>query len=210
MAVGFADRNFPVAGKTPEMVDANDVDQLENPAHPLDPPGIAFERMGAPAVQRVAPALAGGAEKIGPNAGDNAHPALFVQLEQLLARPDLGALAGNEDGGVADDFHTAFIGIGPQLFPLAEKTPLAEFPEGDAFGMGGARLLQGLRITPGQRRGPVAPVAAAVQRTAWSGLAMMHLRDYKTPFPLSFPPRWRYWWRYGVHGDVGVKRTPAG
>ena len=68
--------------------------------------------MRVPAVQRVAPALAGGAEVVGRHAGHHGRPAVRVELEQLGPRPDVGALVGDEDRHVADDLDAALVGIG--------------------------------------------------------------------------------------------------
>ena len=48
-----AGRDFPVAGEAAEVVDAHDVHQLEGAAHAVDPPRVAFGRMGRPAIQRM-------------------------------------------------------------------------------------------------------------------------------------------------------------
>ena len=159
---GLVRRDFPIACKAPEMINPHHIDQLENMADALDPPGKTFGCMGTPAIERVAPALACRAEEVGWHAGDDGGTAVGIELEKFRARPDFGALVGDEDRRIADDLDAACVGICAQFFPLPEKTPLGKLPEGDACSVLGASLPQGLRITMGQRRRPVGPVDALV------------------------------------------------
>ncbi len=97
------------------------VHQFEGAPHALHPPCVAVAAWRAPAVQRVAPALAGGAEEVGRHAGHHRRAAVGAQLEQRLVGPDLGTVVGDEDRHVADDLHATLVGIVLQLQPLAEE-----------------------------------------------------------------------------------------
>ena len=117
--------------------------------------------MRAPAVQRVAPSLPGVAEQIGWHARHSGRLAVRVQFEQARVRPHLGAVVGDEDGRVADDPDGALVGVALERMPLAEETPLAERPEGHAFGAQPGGLLHRQWVPPRQRLVPVGPVQAA-------------------------------------------------
>src|SRR5437879_13796592 len=88
------------------MIDAHQVDQLEQMAEAFDPPLIARGGHGIPLVQRVAPQLTGGAEIVRWYAGRNERKPALVELEQVLVRPHVGAVVRAEDGDVADDGDT--------------------------------------------------------------------------------------------------------
>jgi hypothetical protein len=144
------------------VVDAHDVDELEGAPDAVHPPGIAVLGVLGPAVQRVAPALARGAEEVGRHAGDDGRTAALVQLEQMLVGPHLGAEIGDEDRRVADDLHPLGVGIRLEACPLAIETPLPETPEEDAFGQALASGIQWGCLALGQAGLPVAPIGPSV------------------------------------------------
>ncbi len=163
----FGGRDLPVARKAAEVVDADEIHQLEDAAQPAQPPAEAVGGMGLPAVQRVAPALAGGAEVVGRHAGDGDRPAVAVELEQGLVRPDVGAVATDEDRRVAEQAHAALVRVTAQRRPLAVEAPLAEAPERHALGVLGLRPRQRRRFAAHQRarpRRPLGPVVGLAQR----------------------------------------------
>ena len=69
MAVVASGRHFPRRFESAEVIDANAIDQRQQRAEALDPPGVSGLRERVPAVVRIAPELAGGAEVVGRHAG---------------------------------------------------------------------------------------------------------------------------------------------
>ena len=116
------------------MVDAHFVYKLVYRAEPLYPPAIAVGSHGLVVVQRIAPQLAIGAEIIGRHAGDGRGIAAFVQLEQLLMSPAVGAVVGDKHGHVTEDLHAVVMGIFPKSLPLAVENILQEFIMGYGAG----------------------------------------------------------------------------
>src|SRR5207253_8378568 len=55
-------RHLPGSLEATKMVDANEVDQLQKVAEPVDPPSVPIVSHRAPVVERVTPQLACGAE----------------------------------------------------------------------------------------------------------------------------------------------------
>ena len=109
------------------MVDAHFVYKLVYRAEPLYPPAIAVGSHGLVIVQRVAPQLAVGAEIVGRHAGDGRRIAAFVQLEQLLMSPAVGAVVSDKHGHVTENLHAVVMGIFPKSLPLAVENILQEF-----------------------------------------------------------------------------------
>ena len=157
---GLAGCDLPVRQEAAKVIDAHDIDKLEGASYSLGPPSKTFLLVRAPAVQGVAPALAGGAEQIRRHAGHHRRPQVAAKLEEFGPRPDVCALLRNEDRHVTHDPDATLVGIGLQEQPLAEESPLAKLPEGDALCM--------LLVGRGHRCGsalrecgiPLAPVAS--------------------------------------------------
>ena len=105
------------------MIDAHPIDQVEQRAEALDPPGVAGPLERVPAVVRIAPQLAGRAEVVRRHAGDDGRTAVCVEAEQLAAGPDVGAVVGDEDGEVAHD------GDRSRAAGIADAPPLLEEQE---------------------------------------------------------------------------------
>ena len=89
-------RNRPVGDVAAEVVDAAEVDELERAPKALAPPAVAGRAVDGPVVQRVPPALAGRAERVGRRPGD------LAVREQLRPASEIGALVGHVDREVAD------------------------------------------------------------------------------------------------------------
>ncbi len=70
--VALGDR--PVRDEAAEVVDAREVDELEDAAEALDPPAVARRAVHGPVVERVAPVLAVGVQRVGRRARDLAAP----------------------------------------------------------------------------------------------------------------------------------------
>ena len=92
----------PVGFEAAEVVEADDVVEGVGAADAVDPPVEAALVQDIPAIERIAPALAGRAEVVGRHAGDADGREVFVELEEIGMGPDVGAVEGDEDGDVAD------------------------------------------------------------------------------------------------------------
>src|SRR5258708_6280866 len=99
----FARRNLPELGKPAEMIEADVVKIVRDPAHPVDPPGISLLLHHVPAIKRIAPALSVFAEKIRGHAGDDFGIEFGIQTKQIGMGPDVGAVEFYEDRDVAHD-----------------------------------------------------------------------------------------------------------
>ena len=103
----FFSGDGPVGLEAAEVVEADDVVHGVGAADAIDPPvAIAFEQH-VPAVEGVAPALAGLAEVVGGDAGDADGREVFAELEDVGMSPDVGAVVGDEDGDVANEADAA-------------------------------------------------------------------------------------------------------
>ena len=96
-------RHFPVGLETTEVIDADQVDPLQEGVQAVDPPGEALLLVHLPAVERVAPELPRRAEEIGWNPGLNRRPAALVQEEEVGPGPDVRTVMRREDRDVADE-----------------------------------------------------------------------------------------------------------
>src|SRR2546428_458217 len=119
-------RDLPVGLEPAEVVEADEVHEPERGAEALDPPRVAGPVHLLPAVERVAPELAGGAEVIGRHAGHERRRPVGLELEQLGVRPHVRAVAGHEDRDVAHDRHLPLAAVVLQPLPLGEEDVLAE------------------------------------------------------------------------------------
>ncbi len=90
-----------------------------------------------PAVDGVAPKLAGGAEIIGRDAGDVVARTVGVEVEERTVGPDVGAVVGDVDGDVAHDTNAVGVGVVAEVRPLFEELKLEEALEGDGVVRGG-------------------------------------------------------------------------
>src|SRR5690606_31318030 len=98
---------------------------------PRGPPAPVLRPVGLPVVDRVAPALAGRTEVVRRDAGHPGAAAVGLEREEFAMRPDVGAVAGDEDRRIADHPDAATLGMGVQGRPLPPGDPLAELPEAD-------------------------------------------------------------------------------
>jgi hypothetical protein len=101
------------------VVDAGEVVELEGAAETLDPPAVALLAHGRPVVQRVAPQLADGAQRVGRRAGADAP------LEELRVRADVSRTRRDVDRDVAEEPDAAVGGIASEGAPLAVEAHLA-------------------------------------------------------------------------------------
>jgi hypothetical protein len=139
----LAGRHFPVGGKAAKMVQPDDVNQVENGAQALQPPGVAILGMHLPAIEGVAPQLPGFRKIIRRNPRHHGRVAFLVDVEQVGTRPDLGAVMGDEDRDISDNRDAFFVGGSAQRPPLAEEQELAEHLALDLHAVFTPRVLQG-------------------------------------------------------------------
>ena len=85
--------DLPVRREAAEVVEAHDVREAQVRAARARSTSESVSRISVPAVERIAPALAGRAEVVGRHAGDDGRLAVVVELEQLAVAPDVGAVA---------------------------------------------------------------------------------------------------------------------
>ena len=114
----------PVALQTAEVVDAENVVQPGGTGDAANPPGVAVGFHGVPVVEGIAPQLAVGGEVVRRHARHLGGDVPLVQLESPGVRPHVGGVHGHVDGQVADDADALFMGVGPQVLPLAEEQVL--------------------------------------------------------------------------------------
>src|ERR1051326_2292963 len=67
----FVRRHFPIRGEAAEVIEADDVGESKCRAHPRRPPAEAAVAHQVPSIERIAPTLAGLAEVVGWDAGDD-------------------------------------------------------------------------------------------------------------------------------------------
>ena len=97
----FAGRNLPELREAAEMVEPDKVAGLCGPTQPLHPPAVSFAANGLPVVERIAPALARGAEVIGRHTGNHLGLQIVVsKAKQVTVRPDIGAVVIDENGDI--------------------------------------------------------------------------------------------------------------
>ena len=94
-----------------EMVDAHHIIQLKAVPQAGDPPLIAGCAVGFPAVERIAPELAGGRKTIRRNTCHSGGNVVLIQLEHLRVRPCIGRIQCHIDGDIADDADALFVGV---------------------------------------------------------------------------------------------------
>src|SRR5690606_1539305 len=129
-------------------------------AQPRDPPAVALRPVRLPVVDRVAPALAGGTEVVRRDAAHPGAAAVGLEREELAMRPDVGAVAGDEDRRIADHPDAAAPGVGMQPGPWAPGDRRAERPEADLLAAAGAAGGERRRVALAQSPRPVLPVPA--------------------------------------------------
>jgi hypothetical protein len=82
---------------------------------------------------------------------------VWIEIEQPGIRPHVGAVRGNENRQVADDFDVAGVGVELERLPLLVKAPLAELPEADFLAQPVTCFAQRIRLAVRQRCRPVLP-----------------------------------------------------
>ncbi len=159
----LARRDLPVVLEAAEVVDPREVVERQRQPQPRDPPAVAVARHHVPAVERVAPVLAGRAEVVRRHPRDDRGPVGLVQGEEVRVGPDVGAVVGDEDRQIADDADLPLARRPAHRLPVAEEAVLAEALERDRGGLLLARRGQRPRLPRGERRRPGVPGRVAVR-----------------------------------------------
>src|SRR5207247_5185841 len=114
--------NLPELLESTEVIEANVVAGLGGPAQAIYPPVVTSRLHYAPIVERTPPALAGGAESIGRNAGDCLGlKIVFSQAEKIPVRPHIGAVVVHKDRDIPHHPDRVLSAIKAQRMPLFEK-----------------------------------------------------------------------------------------
>ena len=108
---GIAVGNGVVLIKTPEVVDAGHIVHLVYIPQTAQPPLVSGLLVIVPAVQRIAPELAGSREAIRRTSRYSGRNVIFIQLEQFGMGPSIGRVHGNINRNIADDLNVFFVGI---------------------------------------------------------------------------------------------------
>ncbi len=108
----------PVGDEAAEVVDAGEVEELEDALEACRPPRVALPPQRRPVIERVAPELALVGERVRRHAGHGAG------LEDLRMRELVGRALGDVDRDVADQLHPAVGGVGAQGAPFAVEAHL--------------------------------------------------------------------------------------
>src|SRR5216684_1672164 len=153
----FAFRNLPELRKSAEMIEADIVKIVSDPAHPVDPPRISLRLHHVPAIKRMTPALAVFAEKIWGHTGDDFGIEVGVQTKQIGVGPDIGAVEIYKDRDVAHDANRMLRTIGSERLPLLEEEKLHDAADIEIVEHFRVSLLDRRRIAMSQFAGPVVP-----------------------------------------------------
>src|SRR6202011_581432 len=91
-------RDLLFARETDEVIEAHRIESGEGVRESLQPPAEPRPLDLRPVIERIAPALAGGAEVVWRDAGDDRGLPLAVEAEEIGMGPHVGAVVCDEDG----------------------------------------------------------------------------------------------------------------
>src|SRR6185295_1163164 len=106
------------------------------------------------------PELAGRAEGVGRNPGDDGGAPVRPELPLMRVRPHVRRIVSDEDRHVADDADAPVIGVAPELEPLPEEDVLEEPVRLDAAGEVAPGRVEGAGRALGERGRPRGPASA--------------------------------------------------
>jgi len=108
------------------VIDPDRIDHRQQRAKAFDPPRVSCTCELIPAIVRISPELASGAEVIRRHSGDDLGVAVGIETKQFLSAPDVGAVVSDEDREVAHDLdRTRVAGIADTL-PMLEEQELRQ------------------------------------------------------------------------------------
>ena len=150
-------RDLPVGDQSPAVIDADEIEEFQVVADPVDPPGIAAFLQSIPVVYRVSPELPCPAEVVGRHPGDKGSPSPRVELEQGGVCPDIGAVVVHVAGQIPHDGHAETVAVIFQGPPLPEEQVLTEtLPLCEGRHLHSARQ-RGFHAAPAQLPRPAVP-----------------------------------------------------
>ena len=151
------------------MVEAHDVVDFHGAADALDPPLETALGEHIPAIERIAPALAGRGKVVGWHAGYADRFQFLVELEEFRMNPDVGRIHVDEDGHVAKDAYRTACSSLLEKVPLLRKSKLQHLLDHALARVLGGSLGEGMRIAAAQRLRPFGP-RARIKRAAQHGV----------------------------------------
>ena len=147
--------------KAAEVVDAGHIVELVAIPQAGDPPLEAGLLVVFPAVEGIAPELAGGGKAIRRAARHGDGGVALVQLEELGVCPGVGAVHGHVDRDITHDLDAAAVGVALQLAVLLEELELQVHLEFNIEIQHPAVVIQGKVPAQADVLGPVVPALAA-------------------------------------------------
>jgi len=160
--VGGIAGDLPIGLEAAEVIDADEVVETEGMTEAGDPPFVIRLLHQIPAIEGIAPELAGFAEVVGGDAGDDGGMSGLVEVVVLLIAPDVGTVVSDEDGDIADDLYGAFGGVAAEFIPLFAEFKLEEVFELNAVLQFFRPRLQGEFIARREGGMPLSPGDASV------------------------------------------------
>ena len=145
------------------MVEPHRVEARERLLEATAPPRVPVALHARPSIERVAPALAGGAEVVGGHACDGVRHAVGIEIEQLAVLPHVGAVVGHEDGEVADEPDAARVHVASKGGPLPIEQPLQPRLEADLVSMLAARPRERVGAPEADTLFPAGPLHVVVR-----------------------------------------------
>ncbi len=139
------------------MIQPNIVVHLQSQAQAAFPPGEFVRPVPRPVVKRMAPVLPVLGKVIRRHARASQRPAILLQQEKLPVGPNIRAARAGVNRQVANQAHTVFIGILPQLAPLLPKAKLPLPGRFHPLGILPPQLGQIRRFAVALRRRPFLP-----------------------------------------------------
>src|SRR5690606_7682011 len=128
----------------------------------LTPERVAALLHVSPAIDRVAPALAGAAEVVRRDTRHDRGVAAVVEAERGASPPHVRAVVSDEDRHVADEGDLHGLGAVMERAPLLVEDVLAEFIVCNTRAELRAGSLDGVAVAVAQRRRPPGPRDAAL------------------------------------------------
>src|SRR5579863_1912366 len=143
------------------MIEADNITGLQSPGHALYPPVVVRGFARIPAVKRIAPSLACGAECIGRNAGHYGWLQFIVQVKKFRMPPYVGAIVIYEDRYIANYLDSTLHAIMAKSAPLLKECKLHRPLDFQLPLVLQAEFVQGLLFATSQPLWPCAPGRSA-------------------------------------------------
>ena len=158
---GLSGRDLPTGDKSSKVVQPDFIEKPHVVLDALDPPGVLRGFKRVPPVNRISPELAGCAEIVRRDSGDNGWTLLVVEFENFRVGPDISAVVVHVDRQVADHKDVFPVAVLLERSPLFEKEVLEKLLFSNLFLTTGFPLAHRLLLPISQLLGPVAPALFA-------------------------------------------------